>query len=86
MLDPTDTWTYGCTVQTLVGQTVVDNVGVVTATDGYGGQDVTAGDLATTQLTQHPVAPRPVPVSRRARVPGSGSSRSPARCRWPRLG
>ncbi len=54
-LDPGDTWTYTCTVQTLVGQTAVDNVGIVTATDSYGGQEVTDDDPATTQLTQPPV-------------------------------
>ncbi|CAN5277674.1 hypothetical protein BH20ACT16_BH20ACT16_03820 [soil metagenome] len=63
-LDPGDTWTYTCTVQTLVGQTVVNNVGIVTATDSYGGRDVTDDDPATTQLTQPPVVtPPPVPLT-----------------------
>ena len=60
-LDPGDTWTYTCTVQTLVGQTVVNNVATVTGTDSYGGRDVSDDDPATTQLTQPPVAPPPPP-------------------------
>ncbi|HVF79238.1 MAG TPA: DUF11 domain-containing protein [Solirubrobacteraceae bacterium] len=69
-LDPGDQWTYTCTVQTQVGQTVVNNVGVVAATDSNGNvlQD---DDPATTQLTQPPVVtppaeevtPPPAPVT-----------------------
>jgi len=60
-LDPGDAWTYACTVQTLVGQTVVNNVGVVIATDSYGGREVTDNDPARTVLTAPPVAPPPAP-------------------------
>ena len=59
--DPGDTWTYTCTVQTLVGQTVVNNVAVATATDSFGGNEVGDDDAAATQLTQPPVAPPPPP-------------------------
>ena len=60
-LDPGERWTYTCTVQTQVGQTVVNNVGAVTATDSYGAQEVTDDDPATTQLSPPRVAPPPPP-------------------------
>ncbi|MFP5361742.1 MAG: DUF11 domain-containing protein [Thermoleophilia bacterium] len=59
-LDPGDRWTYTCTVRTLVGQTVVNNIGIVTATDGNG-NEVQDSDPAVTQLTQPPVPPPPPP-------------------------
>ena len=77
-LDPGDRWTYTCTVQTTVGQTVVNNVAVVTATDSFDGHTVTDDDPATTQLTQPPVPPPPPPpppvVAQAASVPLAPSS------------
>jgi uncharacterized repeat protein (TIGR01451 family) len=55
-LDPGDTWGYMCRVRTLVGQTQVVNVGVVTGKDSFAGRTVTDDDPATTQLTQPPAA------------------------------
>jgi uncharacterized repeat protein (TIGR01451 family) len=60
-LDPGDTWTYTCTVRTLSTQTVVNNIGVVTGTDSYGGRVVRDDDPAITTLAQPPVAPPPPP-------------------------
>jgi len=76
-LDPGDTWTYTCTVRTLAGQTVVDNVGVVTATDSYGGQDVTDSDPASTVLTAPPVE-LPAPVTPPAPVAPPAPAEPPA--------
>jgi uncharacterized repeat protein (TIGR01451 family) len=50
-LDPGDRWAYTCRVRTLAGQTQVSNIGVVTATDSFGGRQVTASDGAATTLT-----------------------------------
>jgi uncharacterized repeat protein (TIGR01451 family) len=55
-LDPGDTWGYICRVRTLVGQTQIVNVGVVTGKDSFGGHTVTDDDPATTALTQPPAA------------------------------
>ncbi|HVF80163.1 MAG TPA: hypothetical protein VNA28_17855, partial [Solirubrobacteraceae bacterium] len=74
-LDPGDRWTYTCTVQTLVGQTVVNNVGTVTGTDSFSGHDVTDDDPATTQLTQPPVAPPPPPPPPAALAPSGNPVR-----------
>jgi uncharacterized repeat protein (TIGR01451 family) len=61
-LDTGDRWTYTCSVQTLIGQTRVDNIGVVTGTDNYGPRTVTARDPATTLLNQPPPPPPPPPT------------------------
>jgi uncharacterized repeat protein (TIGR01451 family) len=54
-LDPGDTWTYTCQVQTHAGQTSVHNVASVQGS--VGGRTVTASDDATTLLTQPPAQP-----------------------------
>ncbi|HTN23396.1 MAG TPA: hypothetical protein VL120_05380, partial [Solirubrobacteraceae bacterium] len=92
-LDPGDSWAYTCRVRTLVGQTQVENVGVVTGTDSFGGREVTASDPATTVLTAPPVAisvaPAPAPAAVApprsavlAAATQSGTARltGPARC------
>ncbi len=88
-LDPGDSWSYACRVQTTAGQTKVDNVGSVTAKDSFGGREVTASDPATTVLTQVAVAP-PVVIpplqsgvaGERISSPAAGTARltGPARC------
>jgi hypothetical protein len=60
-LDPGDAWTYTCSVQTVSGQTLVDNMGVVSGTDSYGGHVVTARDPAITTLSSPPPPPPPPP-------------------------
>jgi uncharacterized repeat protein (TIGR01451 family) len=89
-LDPGDTWAYMCRVRTLVGQTQVNNVGVVTGTDSFGGHVVTDDDPATTTLTQPPAvisqAPAQVVAPAQSGVLGataqSGTARltGPSRC------
>jgi hypothetical protein len=59
-LDPGETWTYACAVQTAAGQARVDNVAEVKATD-VDGCEVGDDDEAVTDLTQPPVAPPLVP-------------------------
>ncbi|HUR85905.1 MAG TPA: hypothetical protein VMY78_11210, partial [Solirubrobacteraceae bacterium] len=91
-LDPGDSWSYTCRVQTLAGQTKVDNVGSVTAKDSFGGREVSGSDPATTALTQPP-APAPAPpatlpllqsgvAAERISSPAAGTARltGPARC------
>jgi hypothetical protein len=75
-------------VQTLVGQTVVNNVGIVTGTDGP--RTVTASDPASTVLTAPPVVPPPpnvaqgdvAPVVSTVAAVSTGSARlsGPTRC------
>jgi archaellum component FlaG (FlaF/FlaG flagellin family) len=54
-LDPGDSWSYSCSVQTSVGQTTVHNVANVDGTDIHG-HHATAQAIADTALTQ-PAAP-----------------------------
>lgn len=84
-LDPTiDRWTYTCSVQTQVGQTSVDNVANVTASDEFNNA-VTSTDNAVTTLTQpappppnpNPT-PNPTPDSTPAPVIASGVPVTPA--------
>ena len=53
-LDPGDTWIYGCSVQTVAGQTRIDNTATVSATDATA-KTLTATAVAGTDL----VAPAP---------------------------
>jgi hypothetical protein len=53
VLEPGDTWTYTCQVQTAAGQTSVVNVADVKAAD-QNGRAVTDEDTFTTTLTQPP--------------------------------
>ncbi|MEA2191145.1 MAG: large repetitive protein [Solirubrobacteraceae bacterium] len=90
-LDPGDSWTYTCTVRTLAGQTVVDNVANATGTDSFGGREVTSRDTARTLLTQPPPQPRAVaptvgqsavdaqPIAARAST-GAARLAGPKRC------
>jgi uncharacterized repeat protein (TIGR01451 family) len=55
-LDPGDTWTYTCSVQTTAGQTSIHNVASVTGCDQYG-KCVNASDDADTVLDAQIVAP-----------------------------
>ena len=79
-LDPGDRWTYVCSVQTQVGQTVVDNIGAVAATDSHGNV-LQASDPARTQLTQPPVpvTAQGAPVTL-VRSTGSARLSGPSRC------
>ena len=91
-LNPGDRWTYTCSVQTLAGQTRVDNIGVVTGKDSYGGRVVTARDPATTLLNPPPPPPPPPsdppitasggPITPVAQVLSTGTARltGPSRC------
>gem|GEM_PF-4028718 len=79
-LDPGDRWSYTCIVRTIVGQTQVVNVGVVTAIDSFGGHPVTDDDQVTTTLTAPPVVvvvtPPPPPT-------GTVATRPPAAAALP---
>jgi uncharacterized repeat protein (TIGR01451 family) len=55
-LDPGDTWTYTCSVQTTTGQTSIHNVASVTGCDQYG-KCVNASDDADTVLDAQIVEP-----------------------------
>jgi uncharacterized repeat protein (TIGR01451 family) len=77
-LDPGDRWTYTCSVQTLSNQTRVDNIGVVTGKDNYGGRIVTARDPATTLLSQSsPLPPPPVTPPANPPITASGGPITP---------
>jgi uncharacterized repeat protein (TIGR01451 family) len=70
-LNPGESWTYQCKVQTAAGQTLINNKGDVSGTD-KGGRTVTASDTAQTTLNQPQAAPLPTTaVSGRARLTGS---------------
>ncbi len=76
-LDPTvDRWTYTCSVQTQAGQTSVDNVANVSASDEFQ-RVVTATDNAVTALSQPigvtPVAPTPLVAAAAPAPPASGT-------------
>jgi uncharacterized repeat protein (TIGR01451 family) len=75
--DPGDRWTYTCSVQTAVGQTQVDNVATVTATDRTGAS-ATAHAPFTTVMAQPQVAVLPATVSKV--TPGSAKLRGPTGC------
>jgi uncharacterized repeat protein (TIGR01451 family) len=75
--DPGDTWTYACSVQTLVGQTRVDNVAGVKGTDGNG-RSVTASAMFVTQLTQPQISVAPEEVT--SPKAGSARLRGPVGC------
>ena len=71
-LDPGESWTYTCTVQSAADQNVVHNVASVTATD-QNARMATASDSADTALARQEVLP--------ARVdPGSARLRGPSGC------
>ena len=71
-LDPGESWTYSCTVQSAADQNLVHNVASVTATD-QNGRMATASDSADTALARQEVLP--------ARVdPGSARLRGPSGC------
>jgi uncharacterized repeat protein (TIGR01451 family) len=74
-LDPDETWTYQCIVQTAVGQTVVNNIGVVNGTD-FNGNKASAQDGADTALAQPAVAVLPEVVA----APGAAKLRGPSGC------
>jgi len=74
-LDPGETWLYTCTVQTQLGQTVVNNVGVVNGTD-INGNKASALDGADTLLSQPVVAQAAPPVV----VAGTAKLRGPSGC------
>jgi hypothetical protein len=83
-LDPGDRWSYTCLVRTVVGQTQVDNVGVVTATDSFGGRQVTDNDEVVTVLTAPPTPPvqpnpTPPPAPPAAAVAAAPAAPAPAR-------
>jgi hypothetical protein len=87
-LDPGETWTYTCSVQTEVGQERVDNVATVKAND-VNGRPAAGSDGAVTALTKPPVQVLPVqirptpapPVVRPAQVvPGRAKLRGPTGC------
>jgi uncharacterized repeat protein (TIGR01451 family) len=81
--DPSDTWTYTCSVQTQVGQTAVDNVADVKGTD-QNGRSATAQAKFSTQLTQPEVAVPPqvqvLPETIAKVTPGSAKLRGPTGC------
>ena len=60
-LDPGDTWTYTCQVQTQAGQTSVHNVATVQGS--VGGKTATAASSADTVLTQPPPPPATPPAT-----------------------
>ncbi len=90
-LNPGDTWTYTCSVQTKVGDATVINTANVDGTDGYG-RKVSDEDTFTTNLEQPkpPVVPtppssKPAPAQQVAavtqtRVSGSAQLRGPGSC------
>jgi uncharacterized protein affecting Mg2+/Co2+ transport len=61
-LDPGDTWTYTCSVQTSTGQTSIHNVASVTGCDQFG-KCVNATDDADTTLDAQVVLPERVPAA-----------------------
>ena len=61
-LDPGDTWTYSCSVQTAVGQTSIHNVATVTGCDQFG-KCVNANDAADTILDAQVVAGERIPAA-----------------------
>jgi uncharacterized repeat protein (TIGR01451 family) len=73
-LDPGDTWTYTCQVQSQLGQSQVVNTGQVDGTD-RGGKTVTSSSQATTVLVQPSGGVQPTPPSvgatGRARLSGT---------------
>lgn len=77
-LDPTiDRWTYTCSVQTQVGQTSVDNVANVTASDEFN-DAVTSTDNAVTMLTQPAPPPNPAPNPTPNPTPNPAPTSTPA--------
>jgi hypothetical protein len=74
-LDPGDHWFYTCSVQTTPGQTSIENVALVTATDGVHAS-VQDDDPAATVLVQ-PVTPQ---QAVQPLLPGSARLRGPAGC------
>lgn len=73
-LDPGDTWTYSCSVQTALGDTAVHNTATATGCDRFG-KCVTDDGSADTQLTQ------PVQLLLPARVsPGAAQLIAPTGC------
>jgi hypothetical protein len=75
--DPSDTWTYTCSVQTQLGQTAVDNVADVNGTD-KNGRSATAEAKFSTQLTQPQVVVAPAAVAKV--TPGTAKLRGPTGC------
>jgi hypothetical protein len=73
VLNPGDTWTCTCEVQTAAGQTSVVNVADVAGTDEYG-KTVTDEDTFTTTLTQ----PAPPSTPQRPSVPAPQPQARPA--------
>jgi uncharacterized repeat protein (TIGR01451 family) len=73
-LNPGDTWTYTCSVQTAVGDEAVHNVGTVSACDEFG-TCPTANDAADTQLTQ----PEQLVLPERV-TPGAAKLAGPTGC------
>ena len=63
-LDPGDSWTFTCTVQSQAGQTRIDNVATVTGSDGR--DTATASDTQATTLEQ-PATPTPPTTAHDAR-------------------
>ncbi|MBA3575379.1 MAG: hypothetical protein H0W37_10570 [Pseudonocardiales bacterium] len=79
-LDPGETWTYTCTVRTVLGQTQVVNVAQVTGTD-VNGRSASASDDATTTLSQPPAPQGAVAGVQQARViRGTAKLRGPTGC------
>jgi uncharacterized repeat protein (TIGR01451 family) len=73
-LDPGDTWSYSCSVQTALGDTSVHNTGSVTGCDTLGGC-VDASDTADTTLTQ------PAQIVSPGRItPGTAKLTGPTGC------
>jgi uncharacterized repeat protein (TIGR01451 family) len=70
-LDPGDTWTYSCSVQTTAGQTSIHNVGSVTGCDQYG-KCVSAEDPADTVLAAQLVLPERITPGTAKLVGASG--------------
>jgi uncharacterized repeat protein (TIGR01451 family) len=73
-LDPGDTWTYSCSVQTAVGDSAVHNTAGVTGCDRFG-KCVDASDSADTTLTQ----PEQVVLPERV-TPGTARLLGPTGC------
>lgn len=79
-LDPGETWTYTCSVQTEAGQDGVDNVATVAATD-VNGRHATGSDGAATVLARP--APEIRPVAVQPQVEGASVQSGRAKLRGP---
>jgi len=71
-LDPGDTWTYSCSVQTAAGDTAIHNTATVTGCDSIGGC-VNASDTADTVLAAQIVSPGRI-------TPGTAKLAGPTGC------